>query len=115
AGLLAALFPLACAGQARAVGRRAVALAWRGQAQTLHHPPPAAGTRGRGDPPADRPPGARQDRGRAGARMTQIHLSRPARHVALITIDNPPKMNAMTRPMLAELGRMWDELEQDDS
>ena len=38
--------------------------------------------------------------------MTQIHLSRPARHVALITIDNPPKMNAMTRPMLAELGRM---------
>jgi len=49
------------------------------------------------------------------ARMTQIHLSRPARHVALITIDNPPKMNAMTRPMLAELGRLWDELERDDS
>ena len=47
--------------------------------------------------------------------MTQIHLSRPARHVALITIDNPPKMNAMTRPMLAELGRLWDELERDDS
>ena len=47
--------------------------------------------------------------------MTEIHLSRPARHVALITIDNPPKMNAMTRPMLAELGRLWDELERDDS
>jgi enoyl-CoA hydratase/carnithine racemase len=47
--------------------------------------------------------------------MTQIHLSRPVRHVALITIDNPPKMNAMTRPMLAELGRLWDELECDDS
>jgi enoyl-CoA hydratase/carnithine racemase len=47
--------------------------------------------------------------------MTQIHLSRPARHVALVTIDNPPKMNAMTRPMLAELGRLWDELERDDS
>ena len=29
--------------------------------------------------------------------MTHIHLSRPARHVALITIDNLPKMNAMTR------------------
>jgi enoyl-CoA hydratase/carnithine racemase len=40
--------------------------------------------------------------------MTQIHLSRPARHVALITIDNPPKLNAMTRPMLVELGRLWD-------
>ena len=24
-------------------------------------------------------------------------------------------MNAMTRPMLAELGRLWDELERDDS
>jgi enoyl-CoA hydratase len=47
--------------------------------------------------------------------MTKIHLSRPARHVALITIDNPPKLNAMTRPMLAELGRLWDELERDDS
>ena len=47
--------------------------------------------------------------------MTEIHLSRPARHVALITIDNPPKLNAMTRPMLAELGRLWDELERDDS
>ena len=23
-------------------------------------------------------------------------------------------MNAMTRPMLAELGRLWDELERDD-
>ena len=47
--------------------------------------------------------------------MTQIHLSRPARHVALITLSNPPKMNALTRPMLAELGRLWDELERDDS
>src|SRR5881394_1831310 len=47
--------------------------------------------------------------------MTQIHLSRPARHVALVTIDNPPRLNAMTRQMLAELGRLWDELERDDT
>src|SRR4051794_23274499 len=47
--------------------------------------------------------------------MTEIRLSRPAPHVALITIDNQPKLNAMTRAMLAELGRLWDELERDDS
>ena len=47
--------------------------------------------------------------------MTEIRLSRPAPHVALIIIDNTPKLNAMTRAMLAELGRLWDELERDDS
>src|SRR5438445_2899230 len=45
----------------------------------------------------------------------EIRLARHGRHIAVITIDNPPKMNAMTRPMLAELGRLWDELERDDS
>ena len=91
-------------------------LRWHGEGKLrpcITHRLPLERARG-GDPPADRPPGARQDRGRAGARMTEIHLSRPARHVALITIDNQPKMNAMTRPMLAELGRLWDELERDD-
>lgn len=31
-----------------------------------------------------------------------------------MTIDNQPRLNAMTRQMLAELGRLWDELERDD-
>jgi enoyl-CoA hydratase/carnithine racemase len=33
-------------------------------------------------------------------------------HVAVVTIDNQPKRNAMSREMLAELGRVWDELER---
>jgi len=44
----------------------------------------------------------------------EIRLARHGRHVAVVTIDNPPRLNAMTRPMLAELGRLWDELERDD-
>ena len=45
----------------------------------------------------------------------EIRLSRHGRHIAVITIDNPPRLNAMTRTMLADLGRLWDELERDDS
>jgi enoyl-CoA hydratase/carnithine racemase len=45
----------------------------------------------------------------------EIRLARHGRHIAVITIDNQPRLNAMTRPMLAELGRLWDELERDDS
>ena len=44
----------------------------------------------------------------------EIRLTRQGRHVAVVTIDNPPRLNAMTRVMLAELGRLWDELERDD-
>lgn len=44
-----------------------------------------------------------------------IRLTREGRFVAIITIDNPPRLNAMTRQMLADLGRLWDELEQDES
>jgi enoyl-CoA hydratase/carnithine racemase len=44
-----------------------------------------------------------------------IHLARHGRHVAIVTIDNQPRLNAMTRQMLAELGRLWDELQRDDS
>src|SRR5438552_13111047 len=33
-------------------------------------------------------------------------------HVAIVTIDNQPRLNAMTRGMMAELARVWDELEQ---
>ncbi len=47
--------------------------------------------------------------------MMEVRLTRHGRHIAIVTIDNPPRLNAMTRPMLAELGRLWDELERDDS
>jgi enoyl-CoA hydratase/carnithine racemase len=43
----------------------------------------------------------------------EIRLDRHGRHVAIVTIDNQPRLNAMTRAMLAELGRLWDELKRD--
>jgi hypothetical protein len=43
----------------------------------------------------------------------EIRLARHGRHVAVVTIDNQPRLNAMTRQMLNELGRLWDELERD--
>lgn len=43
----------------------------------------------------------------------EIRLDRRGAHIAIVTIDNQPRLNAMTRPMLAELGRLWDELERD--
>jgi enoyl-CoA hydratase/carnithine racemase len=45
--------------------------------------------------------------------VSQIRLERHGRHVAVVTIDNPPRLNAMTRKMMAELGRLWDLLETD--
>src|SRR3989440_8952174 len=44
----------------------------------------------------------------------EIRLGRHGRHVAIVTIDNQRRLNAMTRQMLGELGRLWDELEQDE-
>jgi enoyl-CoA hydratase/carnithine racemase len=44
----------------------------------------------------------------------EIRLTSHGRHVAVITIDNQPRRNAMTRDMMAELGRLWDRLQQDD-
>jgi enoyl-CoA hydratase/carnithine racemase len=43
----------------------------------------------------------------------EIRLTRHGRHVAIVTIDNQPRLNAMTRQMLGELGRLWDELGHD--
>ena len=43
----------------------------------------------------------------------EIRLIRHNRHVAIVTVDNQPRLNAMTRKMLSELGRLWDELERD--
>jgi len=39
-------------------------------------------------------------------------VEQPSPHVTLITIDNQPKRNAMSRRMMAELASTWEELEQ---
>jgi enoyl-CoA hydratase/carnithine racemase len=44
----------------------------------------------------------------------EIRLARHGRHVAIITIDNQRRLNAMTRQMLGELGHLWDKLERDE-
>jgi enoyl-CoA hydratase/carnithine racemase len=44
----------------------------------------------------------------------EIRLDRRGEHIAVVTIDNQPRLNAMTRQMLGELGRLWDELERDE-
>ena len=44
----------------------------------------------------------------------EIRVEPHGRHVVVVTIDNQPRLNAMTRPMMAELGRVWDELERGD-
>jgi enoyl-CoA hydratase/carnithine racemase len=44
----------------------------------------------------------------------EIRLTQHGRYVTAVTIDNQPRRNAMTRSMLAELARLWDELERGD-
>lgn len=44
----------------------------------------------------------------------EIRLTEEGRHVALITIDNQPRRNAMSRDMIFDLARLWDELEASD-
>ena len=44
----------------------------------------------------------------------EIRTSAHGRYVMVVTVDNQPRRNAMTRPMLAELARLWDELERSD-
>ena len=43
-----------------------------------------------------------------------LHITNVEPHVTLITIDNPAKMNAMSRAMMAELADAWDELDRSD-
>ena len=45
----------------------------------------------------------------------EIRLTRHSAHVAIVTLDNPSRMNAMTRAMMADLGKLWDELERDST
>ena len=44
----------------------------------------------------------------------EIRVAPHGRHVAVVTIDHQPRRNAMTRQMLADLGRVWDDLAQGD-
>ena len=40
-----------------------------------------------------------------------IRLHERGDHIAIVTIDNQPRRNAMTRAMIADLAALWDELE----
>jgi hypothetical protein len=42
----------------------------------------------------------------------EIRVEAHGPHVAVVTIDNQPRRNAMTRQMMAELAAQWDALEQ---
>ncbi|MEX2615102.1 MAG: enoyl-CoA hydratase/isomerase family protein [Alphaproteobacteria bacterium] len=41
----------------------------------------------------------------------EIRLTEHGERIAIITIDNQPRRNAMTREMIADLARLWDRLE----
>jgi enoyl-CoA hydratase/carnithine racemase len=45
----------------------------------------------------------------------EIRVERRDRHIALVTIANEPRRNAMSRAMLADLAVLWDRLEADHS
>ncbi|MBM3221205.1 MAG: crotonase/enoyl-CoA hydratase family protein [Candidatus Rokubacteria bacterium] len=45
----------------------------------------------------------------------EIRVSRHGTHVAVVTIDNQPRLNAMTRDMLASLLGTWETLERDEA
>jgi enoyl-CoA hydratase/carnithine racemase len=42
----------------------------------------------------------------------EIRTEDHGRHVVVVTIDNLPRLNAMTRAMMADLARLWDALER---
>jgi enoyl-CoA hydratase/carnithine racemase len=43
----------------------------------------------------------------------EIRVERRERHIAVVTISNERRRNAMTRAMMADLARLWDRLEAD--
>ncbi|HEY1431350.1 MAG TPA: enoyl-CoA hydratase/isomerase family protein, partial [Stellaceae bacterium] len=43
----------------------------------------------------------------------EIRVARHDRYIAIVSIDNGPRLNAMTRQMLSKLGALWGELERD--
>ncbi len=42
----------------------------------------------------------------------EIRVTPHGPHVVVLTFDNQPRMNALSRAMMVELGRLWDELER---
>ena len=44
----------------------------------------------------------------------EIRVETRERHTALVTIDNEPRRNAMTRAMLGEIAALWDRLDDVD-
>ena len=44
----------------------------------------------------------------------EIRVERQARHIAVVTIANEPRRNAMTRAMLADLAALWGRLDADE-
>jgi len=42
----------------------------------------------------------------------EIRTGAHGQHVVVVTLDNLPRLNAMTRAMMADLARLWDELER---
>src|SRR5437660_7214948 len=43
----------------------------------------------------------------------EIRVETPRPHIAMVTIANEPRRNAMTRAMLADLAALWDRLDAD--
>ena len=44
----------------------------------------------------------------------EIRVDRRERYIAIVTIANEPRRNAMTRAMLADLAALWDRLDADE-
>jgi enoyl-CoA hydratase len=44
----------------------------------------------------------------------EIRVERRVNHIAIVTIANEPRRNAMTRAMLADLAELWDRLNEDE-
>ena len=42
----------------------------------------------------------------------EIRVREHSQHVVIVTIDNEPRRNAMSRAMMAELGGLWDAFER---
>src|SRR5437879_11334418 len=41
----------------------------------------------------------------------EIQVQEHSAHIVIVTIENQPRRNAMTRQMMAELAAVWDRLE----
>jgi enoyl-CoA hydratase len=44
----------------------------------------------------------------------EIRVERQGRHIAIVTIANEPRRNALTRAMMADLAALWDRLDRDE-